>query len=134
MNETSLMGRVFFFWPKWLQNLTSRLCMARYWLIPQMKAFCILVTMVALKIQTGLKIYGFWPKNWKISGFSPFPVSAQACPSDFFASNESLFDKTTFERIKKVGRPGEHDEIDEMRISPCTKCMVAIFDRKILSS
>ena len=99
-----------------------------------MKALCILITMVALKNPTRLKIYGFWQKNWKISCFSPFPVSAQACPNDFFALNESLFDKTTIERIKKVGRPGEHDEIDEMRISPYIEYMMAIFDRKILSS
>ena len=70
----------------------------------------------------------------KISGFLPFPVSAQGGRSDFFAQKGGLSDETTFEQIKKVRRPEEHGEIDEIKISPYTKCMVAIFGRKILSS
>ena len=90
--------------------------------------------MMAFKISKKSKNYGFWPKNLKISGFWPFPVSAQGIPHNFFASKESLFDKTTFEQIKKVRRPAEHDEIDEMKISPYTKCIGAFFDQKILST
>ena len=68
----------------------------------------------------------------KISGFSPFPVSAQGGRSDFFASKESSIDKTTSEQIKNCRRPEENVEIDEIMISPYTKCMVAIFDQKFL--
>ena len=70
----------------------------------------------------------------KISGFSPFPVPAQGGRSDFFVPKGGLVDKTTFEPIKKVGTPGQQSEIDEMRISPYTKCVVAIFGRNFLST
>ena len=63
----------------------------------------------------------------KISGFSPFPVPASTCLSDLFAPKERQFDKTTFEAKTKVRKPEEKDEIDEIRISPFTKCMVADF-------
>ena len=99
-----------------------------------MKGLSLLMTMVENKLPKKSKIYGFCPKSVKISGFSPFPVFAQPPPNDFFASKESFFDKTTFEEIKKVGTPGQECEIDEMRISPYTKCMGANFDRKILST
>ena len=98
-----------------------------------MKGLPLLMTIVVTKIPKKSKIYGFCSKNVKISGFSPFPVFAQPPPNNFFASKESFFDKTTFEEIKKVGTPGQECEIDEMRISPYTKCMGAIFDRKIFT-
>ena len=88
------------------------------------------MTMVGIKIP---KIKVFRQKNMKISGFSSFPVFAQPPPNDFYLSKESFFDKSTFEEIKKVGTPGQQCEIDEIRISPYTKCMGANFDPKILS-
>ena len=36
----------------------------------------------------------------------------------------------TFKAKTKVGKPGEKCEIDEITISPYTKCVVAVFDRK----
>ena len=100
----------------------------------QMKALSLLMTMIKPKIGKKLKIYGFSPKNGKISGFSPFPVSAHSIPSDFICSKETLFNKTTFKKIKKVRRPEENSEIDEIVISPYTKCMGAFFRQKFLSS
>ena len=99
-----------------------------------MKGLPLLMPMVETKVPKKSKIYGFCPKNVKISGFSSFPVFAQPPPNDFYLSKESFFDKSTFEEIKKVGTPGQQCEIDEIRISPYTKCMGANFDRKFLSA
>ena len=99
-----------------------------------MKGLPLLMTMVETKVPKKSKIHGFCLKNVKISGFSSFPVFAQPPPNDFFASKESFFDDTTFEETKKVSTPEQQCEIDEMRISPYTKCMGTNFDRKILST
>ena len=92
------------------------------------------MTVVVIEIQTIWKIYGLWPKNCKISGFSAISGLVPRGTNDFFVLKQSLFDKSTIKRVKKVCKSVQLGEIDEIRISPYTKCMVAIFDRKFLSA
>ena len=99
-----------------------------------MIGLALLMTMIGTKKSKNSDIYGFWPENKKISGFLPFPVSPHLHRRDFFGLKASLSKDTIFEQIKKVRTRAQHDEIDEIKISPYTKCMVAIFGRKILST
>ena len=90
--------------------------------------------MVGTKISKKLNFYGFWPKIAEISGFLPFPVLASTRLNICFAWKVSLSDKTTFKQKRKVCTPVQLDEIDEIQILPYTTCMVAIFDKKFLST
>ena len=92
------------------------------------------MTMVVIEIQTVLNIYGFWPKNCEISGFSAISGLVPRGTNDFFASKQSLLNESTFQHKIKVCKPVQRGEIDEMTILPYTECMVAIFGRKFLSS
>ena len=76
----------------------------------------------------------FLTYNTKISGFSAISGLVPRGTNDFFVSKQSLWDMSTFENNKKVCKPVQPGEIDEMAISPYTKCMGPIFGRKFLST
>ena len=59
--------------------------------------------------------------------FRPQPASA------IFSPQKKAFLIRKLKARTKVGKPGEKCEIDEITISPYTKCVVAVFDRKFLS-
>ena len=99
-----------------------------------MKGLWLQMTMEGTKIFKNLKNYGFSPKSVKISGFLSFPVSPHPTPSNFFLLKWSLLDNETIKQIKKWRNLAQPSEIDEILISPYTKCMGVIFHWKFLSS